>query len=108
MFFTGFVVAAWFGGGMDLFHHFLLRAAMVREGVMPWRWNLFLNFCVELAWLRKVGDGYIFIHRFLLEHLADSAPAIATPQKNDGLPPVAFKRIEDWRSLMIIAILTTG
>ena len=36
------------------------------------------------------------------------APAIATPQKNDGLPPVAFKRIEDWRSLMIIAILTTG
>jgi hypothetical protein len=45
---------------------------MVWENVMPWRWEPFLNFSVDLALMRKVGNGYIFIHRLLLEHLADS------------------------------------
>jgi hypothetical protein len=67
---TGFVLAAWFFGGMELFHHYLLRVLVVREDVLPWRWTRLLDFSVQLALLRRVGDGYIFTHRLLLDHLA--------------------------------------
>ena len=30
----------------------------------------FLDYAVKLVFLRKVGGGYIFIHRLLLEHFA--------------------------------------
>ena len=35
-----------------------------------WDFQKFLDYCVERALLNKVGDGYIFIHRLLLEYFA--------------------------------------
>lgn len=30
-----------------------------------------LNHCVDLIFLRRVGGGYIFVHRLLMEHFAE-------------------------------------
>ncbi len=41
---------------------------------MPWRYARFLDYAAERLFLRKVGGGYIFVHRLLLEYFA-SLPA---------------------------------
>lgn len=40
-------------------------------GVHPPDMQDFLDYAVSLILLRKVGGGYIFIHRYLLEYFAD-------------------------------------
>jgi hypothetical protein len=37
---------------------------------MPWNIARFLDYAADRIILRKVGGGYIFIHRLLLEHFA--------------------------------------
>lgn len=37
---------------------------------MPWRYVDFLDFAAQRILLRKVGGGYIFIHRMLLDYFA--------------------------------------
>ncbi len=37
---------------------------------MPWNYSRFLDYCAERIFLRKVGGGYIFVHRLLMEHFA--------------------------------------
>ena len=37
---------------------------------MPWNYPRFLDYATERILLRKVGGGYIFVHRLLLEYFA--------------------------------------
>ena len=38
---------------------------------MPWNYARFLDYAAEeLNFLQKVGGGYIFVHRYLLEYFA--------------------------------------
>jgi hypothetical protein len=37
---------------------------------MPWNYPRFLDYAAERILLRKVGGGYIFVHRLLLEYFA--------------------------------------
>jgi hypothetical protein len=37
---------------------------------MPWNYARFLDHCCDRIFLQKVGGGYIFIHRLLMEHFA--------------------------------------
>ena len=40
-------------------------------GYLPWKLVPFLDYAAEdLGFLQKVGGGYMFIHRYLLEHFA--------------------------------------
>lgn len=59
------------GGWRPVVQHIVLRIFLSTEGVIPrWRYDRFLNYCAEAGLLRKVGGGYIFRHRLLLEHFA--------------------------------------
>ncbi|MBZ0293180.1 MAG: hypothetical protein K8L99_11500, partial [Anaerolineae bacterium] len=61
-----------FGGGIPVIQHIVLRHILSSEGVIPrWRYDRFLDHCAELGLLRKVGGGYIFRHRMLLEYFAE-------------------------------------
>ena len=40
------------------------------ERLCPLNYAHFLDYATKLIFLRKVGGGYIFIHRMLLEHFA--------------------------------------
>ncbi len=57
-------------GGITCVQHYMLRWLLRREGVMPWNAVRFLDYCAEHILLQKVGGGYMFVHRFLLEYFA--------------------------------------
>jgi DNA polymerase III delta prime subunit len=50
--------------------HGVLRAALVRRGVAPWRYVTFLDDAAHLSLLHRVGEGYMFIHPLLLDYFA--------------------------------------
>jgi len=58
-------------GGMFLIQHYTLRLILARNNLLPWRLVPFLDHCVDLIFLRRVGGGYIFVHRLLMEHFAE-------------------------------------
>jgi NACHT domain len=57
-------------GGSAYIHHFILRWFLRDAGVMPWNYVRFLDYAADHLLLRKVGGGYIFIHRLLMEYFA--------------------------------------
>ncbi len=57
-------------GLMTCLQHVLLRIFLYRNGVTPYNYVQFLDYAVERLFLRKVGGGYIFVHRLLLEYFA--------------------------------------
>lgn len=66
---TGLVV--WLPSGGDAWiGHFILRLFLWYDGSVPWNYSRFLDYAAERILLRKVGGGYIFIHRLLLDYFA--------------------------------------
>ncbi len=57
-------------GGVASLQHLVLRWLLRREGAMPWNYSRFLDFASERMLLQKVGGGYMFVHRFVLEYFA--------------------------------------
>ena len=63
--------AAWLGfGGIALINHATLRLLLQREGSIPRHYPRFLDACVDLIFLRRVGGGYIFVHPLLQGYFA--------------------------------------
>jgi hypothetical protein len=58
-------------GGFPVIQHYILRVVIIANKFLPWRLFPFLDHCVDLIFLRRVGGGYIFVHRLLMEHFAD-------------------------------------
>lgn len=50
--------------------HLVLRDIFYRSGHVPRNYARFLDYAASRLFLRKVGGGYVFIHRLLLEHFA--------------------------------------
>ena len=65
----GMVAFLWYGG-LDVIQHYTLRLILWYRGHIPLNYIGFLNYAAERVFLQKVGGGYIFIHRLLLEHFA--------------------------------------
>jgi hypothetical protein len=57
-------------GGATVLQHYALRWLLYRNGFLPLRLVPFLDYCVDRIFLRRVGGGYIFVHRLLMEHFA--------------------------------------
>jgi DNA polymerase III delta prime subunit len=59
--------------------HFVLWS----NKLAPWNYARFLDYCADRILLHKIGGGYIFVHRLLLEHIAglsdDAIGQLATP-----------------------------
>jgi len=66
----GLIVGSLFGG-LAVVQHYTLRLILARNDLLPWRLIPFLDYCVDRIFLRRVGGGYIFVHRLLMEHFAD-------------------------------------
>jgi hypothetical protein len=52
----------------------LLVLILWRDGYTPCNFIKFLDHCARLVLLKKVGGGYIFIHRMLLDYFAELRP----------------------------------
>lgn len=83
------IAVLWFGGAM-LLQHYTLRAILALSGRQPARMQKFLEYAMRLVFLRRVGGGYIFVHRTLLEHFAMLAPSAgrtpSSPTRDVGQP----------------------
>lgn len=66
----GLLGVLWYGG-LDVIQHYTLRLILVIQGHTPRNYARFLDYAVDRIFLQKVGGGYRFIHRLLLEHFAD-------------------------------------
>ena len=58
-------------GGRDCLRHLALRCLLVHNNLAPWKYATFLDHATERVFLRKVGGGYIFIHRLLQDYFAE-------------------------------------
>lgn len=66
------ISAALVAGGATSLQHYLLRCLLARSGALPWRVQHFLDYATERAFLSRIGGGYMFYHRLLMEHLANT------------------------------------
>lgn len=57
-------------GGYSCIRHFSIRQFLYRKGLIPWNYAYFLDYATQLKLMKKVGGGYIFYHRMLMEHFA--------------------------------------
>ena len=68
--FVGILGALWYGG-LEIIQHYTLRLILIIQGHTPRNYARFLDHAAALIFLQKVGGGYRFIHRLLLEHFAE-------------------------------------
>jgi hypothetical protein len=75
-------------------HRLIILLILWRSGAMPWNIPRFLDYCADRIFLRKVGGGYIFVHRLLMEHFASlhDAPSAEKPEQRDDHP----RRQQGW------------
>jgi serine/threonine protein kinase/DNA polymerase III delta prime subunit len=60
-------------GGLAVLRHYTIRFLLWRSHAFPWKAPQFLDDACARFLLRRVGGGYSFAHRLLLDHLADTA-----------------------------------
>ena len=58
------------GAGIACIQHGMLRLLLYSNRLSPWNYAHFLDHATSCILLQKVGGGYIFTHRLLLEHFA--------------------------------------
>jgi len=62
------MIGIWVGGGKNVVKHYILRTLLYTLGHTPFSYVKFLDYATSLNFLQKIGGGYIFIHRLLLNH----------------------------------------
>ena len=65
------LMLGFFGGGGSVVEHTVLRFILFLAGSTAWNYARFLDYAAERIFLQKVGGGYIFVHRLLLEHFSE-------------------------------------
>jgi hypothetical protein len=78
---SGLIVAVLFGaswlimgGGVKFFAHFQMRYFIMRAGVGPWRYTVFLDEMSQRLFLQPAGASYMFVHRLLRDYFGDMSP----------------------------------
>ena len=74
-------------GGITYIKHHVLRILLWRNNYAPWNYIRFLDYAAERVFLHKVGGGYIFTHRLLMEYFATLSQPIklGKPRPRSGL-----------------------
>jgi len=72
-------------GGIACIEHFVLRWRLWRANCLPWNYVRFLEYATERILLRKIGGGYMFAHRLLLDYFA-TLDVTNKPPPGDNAP----------------------
>ncbi len=90
----GLILGLLFGGGISCIQHFSLRLVLWGKGFVPSNLARFLDYASERIFLQKVGGGYIFVHRILLEHFATQIhPKLSAIGKTDKTIKIILLRV---------------
>ncbi|MGH8909320.1 MAG: hypothetical protein ACRD0K_23205 [Egibacteraceae bacterium] len=77
-------------GGLVCLQHLVLRGLLAYHGCAPLRYVSLLNEATGQLLLRRVGSGYMFVHRMLLDYFAELGPVTRSSKKS--LTSVAASR----------------
>lgn len=88
-------------GGVAYLRHYGLRFFLYCFAVLPWQLPKFLDFAVERVLLYRIGGGYMFIHRQILEHFAQMFPTIAEDVPAPARPSLVLLR----KAIVALALL---
>ena len=66
---AGTTLIAGLAGGLFAIRHYVLRIIVWALRLGPLNYVAFLNYATARILLRRVGGGYVFIHRMLLDYL---------------------------------------
>ncbi len=67
---------------LTFFNVYISRFIILNNKYLPKHLVPFLDHCVDLIFLRRVGGGYIFVHRLLMEHFAEMYVETPTSKGN--------------------------
>jgi uncharacterized tellurite resistance protein B-like protein/DNA polymerase III delta prime subunit len=83
--------------------HIILRISLYFNGQIPWDFFKFLEYAKKSTFVNRVGGGYKFYHRIIMEHFASSEPDPL--EKN--LTQIKFKKYfrNKWLSQQYVEIL---
>jgi hypothetical protein len=87
---AGGVASGMAHGGEACVAHLLIRLVLWWFGMLPLRSVRFLDYATERVLLRRVGGGYMFVHRLLQEHFAAHEQELVARLCRDG--PTAQRR----------------
>jgi hypothetical protein len=65
------MLAGYHWGIKAVIQHYTLRFVLFITKTIPWNLVRFLDYACDRILLRRVGGGYVFIHRLLLEYFAE-------------------------------------
>jgi hypothetical protein len=69
---SGFLLMWAMSGGLTILRHYVIRWLLARARRFPWRAQAFLDDTTARILLQRVGGGYRFMHRRLLDFFADA------------------------------------
>ncbi len=97
-------------GGIACLQHLLLRLLLWRTRSILLNYSRFLDYTAERILLRKVGGGYIFVHRLLLEYFAPKDTGVSsagvpvqTAQTSDPFETRVMPNLSPLRSISHVA-----
>ncbi|PZV12419.1 MAG: hypothetical protein DCF20_17720 [Pseudanabaena sp.] len=83
--------------------HLVLRLVLFVGSWSPWNYAKFLNYSVNSVLLQRIGGGYIFVHRSLLEHFASLPIGYSISHQNQS-SETTFKKGKSLISTVLILI----
>ncbi len=83
-----FVSLAVWKGGLDAGKHYFLRAVIGDSRQGPWNFRRLLEDACRRDLMQRVGGGYMFVHRPLLDHFAGL-----------DLPPPDAVEVREWEGV---------
>lgn len=81
--FLGWAALGWLVFGLACIQHLTLRLILYKEELMPWNYARFLDWACDRLFLQRVGGGYIFVHRLLMEHFAQMETSAEKGSQSD-------------------------
>jgi serine/threonine protein kinase/MFS family permease len=102
-------------GGIASIQHLVLRVLLWHAKCLPLNYPRFLDYAAERILLCKVGGGYMFVHRLLLDYFASRAAELylgreveqeqirkgATQQIQESLTAIAHITLEDDNTALV-------
>ena len=99
-------------GGIACIQHVVLRILLRRSDALPKNYPRFLNHAADHILLRKIGGGYIFVHRLLLEYFASLEPTqastVAIPNVGQNNLPASTPPLKISRRKIVTGLVATG
>ncbi len=85
--FAGGLLTGLLYGGLACIRHGVMRLLLWCSGSIPWHYVRFLDEAAGCILLHKVGGGYMFMHRLILDYFASLENPLTQPELPQALPP---------------------